>query len=146
MEDKKSHHQNSLKIDGGTFSHVQIGQAGSDLTQNQQYIPEAGEKQLTVNEVVELITQIESLFRTSDLPEQQKKQALKHLDYANDAVQEKEPDKNTAVISLQKATKVLKEANETANAGQGLWQKLEPISKQLAPWLGIAVKNILFAS
>lgn len=146
MEDKKSQHQNSLKIDGGTFSHVQIGQAGSDLTQNQQYIQKESEKQLTVNEVVELITQIESLFRNSDLPEPQKKQALKHLDYAHDAVQEKEPDKNTAVISLQKANKVLKEANETANAGQGLWQKLEPIGKQLAPWLGIAVKNLLFAS
>ena len=38
---------------------------------------------------------------------------------------------------------VLKEANETLGAGQGLGQKLEPIAKQLAPWLGIAVKNLL---
>lgn len=129
-----------MSISGGQFSGVQIGQAGGDITQNQQNTQGRAEKQLTLTEVVELIQQIESLFRNSDLPNDLKKQALKHLDYANDAVQEKEPDKNTAAISLQKATKVLKEANETFNAGQGLWQKLETIIKQLAPWLGIAAK------
>jgi hypothetical protein len=133
----------SLNIGSGQFSGVQVGQAAGDMTQNQQNTQGEAEKQLTLPEVAELMAQIEFIFRNSDLPEDQKKQALKHLDYATDAVNEKEPDKNTAATSLQKASKVLKETNETFNAGQGIWQNLEPIAKQLAPWLGVAAKSLL---
>ena len=87
--------------------------------------------------------EIELLFSSSYLADKQKKQALKHIDYAKDAVKEEEPDKNTAAISWQKATKVLKEANETLDVGTGLWQKLKPIVNQLAPWLGIAAKSLI---
>ncbi|PSB45501.1 CHAT domain-containing protein [Cyanosarcina cf. burmensis CCALA 770] len=132
----------SIVFNGGSNS-GQIGQAGRDLNQNQYNTQGVVEKQLTLSEVIELIGKIESLFSYSDLPDQQKKQALKHLGYAKDAVQEKQADKTTAAISLQKTTQVLKEANETLGLGQGLWQKLEPIAKQLAPWLGITVKSLV---
>jgi hypothetical protein len=122
----------------------QIGQAGGNLNQNQSNNQGGVEKQLSIAEVVELIEKMESLFSSSDLPDELKGKTLKHIDYAKEAVQEKEPDKNTAVSSLQKASKVLKEANETLGAGKGLWHKLKPIAKQLAPWLGIAAKNIFW--
>ena len=132
----------SLVFNGSNNS-GSIGLAGRDLNQNQYNIPGSVEKQLSVIEVVELIEKIESLFSYSDLPDKQKKQALKHIDYAKEAVQERQPDKNTAATSLQKANQALKEANETLGTGQGLWQKLEPIAKQLAPWLGIALKSLV---
>lgn len=132
----------SIVFNGGSYS-GQIGQAGGNLKQNQYNNQKSVEKQLSIAEVIELIEKIESLFSHSDLPDDQKKQALKHIDYAKDAVQEKEPDKNIAAKSLQKATQVLKEANETLGVGQGLWQKLEPIAKQLVPWLGIAAKSFI---
>ncbi|KST63727.1 CHAT domain-containing protein [Mastigocoleus testarum] len=132
----------SIVFNCGSYS-GQIGQAGGDLNQN-QYNNQAGvEKQLSVTEVVELIEQIEFLFSNSDLPEQQKKKALKHIDYAKDAVQEEQADKNTATKSLQKATKVLEEVNETLGVGQGVWEKLELITKPLASWLGVAVKSFI---
>ncbi|MBD2608736.1 CHAT domain-containing protein [Scytonema hofmannii FACHB-248] len=133
----------SLNISGGNLSGVQLGQAARDLTQNQQNTQDGTEKELTLNEVVERIAQIETLFRTSDLPEDLKEKAINLLKSAKDEVKEKEPDKDFATKNLQKATKVLKEANETFGAGQGLWQKLQPIAEQLAPWLGIAAKNLL---
>ena len=133
----------SFTISGSQFSGTQIGQAGGDITQTQQNTQSTVEKQLTPTEVVELIAQIESLFLNSNLSDIFKKQALKHLDYAKDAVQEQEPDKNTVATSLQKATKVLKEANETLGVDQRLWQKLQPIAKQLAPWLGVAAKSLI---
>jgi hypothetical protein len=133
----------SMSFSGGQLSGVQAGQAGGDLTQTQQNSQGEAEKQLTPVEVVELIAQIETLFRNSDLPEEQKEKALKHLETAKEETQETEPDKNYAAKSLQRATKVLKEANETVGAGQGLWQKLEPITSKLAPWLGIAAKSLL---
>lgn len=132
----------SMSFSGGQFSGVQIGQAGGDLTQNQE-LAQDNTPSLSPEKVVELIAEIEYLFLNSDLPDDTKKQAFKHLDYAKDAVQEKEPDKNTAVSSLQKASKVLKDANETLSAGQGIWQKLKPIVKELAPWLGITAKTLL---
>lgn len=131
----------SIVFNGGNNS-GQIGQADGNLNQNQYNNPGGLEQQLSLIEVVELIEKIEFLFGDSDLPEKQKKQALKHIDYAKEVVQEEEPDKNTASKSLQKATKVLKEANENFGAGKGIWQKLEPIGNKLTPWLGIAAKNI----
>ncbi|MDZ8257015.1 CHAT domain-containing protein [Nostoc sp. ChiQUE01b] len=132
----------SIVFNGGTNS-GQIGQAGGDMNQNQYNTQDSREKELSITEILELIEKIQSLFSSSDLPDKQKKQALKHIDYAKDAVQEEEPDKSTAAKSLQKATQILKEVNETLGAGQGLWQKLEPIAKQLAPWLGIAAKSLV---
>lgn len=135
----------SINISGGTVS-GQVGQAGHDVIQNQRNTQAPTEKQLMPTEVVELIAKIESLFLTSDLPDVTKKQALKHLDYAKDAVQDKEPDKSTAAISLKKAVVVLKEANEAFGAGQSIWKKLEPIANQLAPWLEISAKSLVLFS
>lgn len=134
----------SMNFSGGQLSGVQIGQAGRDLTQTQQNSQGEVEKQLTPDEVVDLIAQVETLFRSSDLPDEQKEKAIKHLETAKEEVKEAEPDKDFAAKNLQRATKVLKDAGETVAASQGLWQKLEPIAKQLAPWLGIAAKNILW--
>ncbi|MGG6242130.1 hypothetical protein ACQ4N7_26220 [Nodosilinea sp. AN01ver1] len=134
----------SLNISGGQFSGgIQVGQAGRDLSQTQRIVGGNPEKQLTVTEVVELISQIENLFETSDLPSDQQEKAIKHLETAKEEVQAKDPDKDFAMKSLQRATKVLKEANEAVGAGEGLWKKLEPIVTQLAPWLGVAAKALL---
>ncbi len=141
MAEEKS--PQSISISGSQVPGM-VGLAGHDLIQTQHNSQGEAEKQLASTDVVELIAKIETLFQTSDLPEEQKKKVLKHLDYAKDAVQEKQPDKGTAKTSLQKATEVLKETNEAFGAGQGLWQKLEPIFTQLAPWLGVAAKTLLF--
>ena len=52
--------------------------------------------------------------------------------------QEEKPDKDFAAKSLQRATKVLKEAGETVDAGTSLWSKVQPIINRLSPWLGVA--------
>ncbi len=98
---------------------------------------------MTPAEVVELIAQIETLFRDSDLPEAQKEKALKYLDSAKEEAQETEPNKNIAVTSFQRASKVLKDTNEAFGAGQGLLEKLKPLAETLAPWFGIAAKSLL---
>lgn len=126
----------SISISGGTVS-GQVAQAGRDITQNQQINQESGEKPLSPTEVVELIGQLETLFKCSDLSENQKNKAITHLEAAKEATKEREPDKDYAAKSLQKATKVLKDTNEIIEAGQGLWKKIEPILKQILPWLGV---------
>lgn len=139
MSEEKS--SQSFSISGGQVSHAQIGgQAGRDLsaTQNQQINQNESQKPLTQADVVELIAQLEELFRISGLPEAQTTKSIKHLEAAKEEVQEKEPDKDFAAKNLQKATKVLKEANEAVTAGTSIWEKVQPIIIKLVPWLGVA--------
>ncbi|HEY9740250.1 MAG TPA: hypothetical protein V6C90_07140 [Coleofasciculaceae cyanobacterium] len=145
MSEEKPSPSQSFSISGGQLSGVNIGGiAGSNLTANQQISQGESEKQLSSADVVELIAQIEELFQNSDLPEAQKEKVIKHLQAAKEEATETEPDKDYALKSFQRAAKALKEANETVSAGQGLWQKLEPIVIQLAPWFGVAAKSLLW--
>ncbi len=137
----------SLSISGGQLSDVQLGLAGHNLTQIKQSIRDTPEQQPTSTEVIELIAQIETLLDGSDLPEDQKKKALKHLDSVKEEAAkedtEEKPDKDFATKSLQRATKVIKDASETVEASKSLWDKLQPIVTRIIPWLG-AAKSIFF--
>ena len=131
----------SFNISGGELSNVNIGGiAGGDMNVNQSQQISAGEsaKELTSADVVKLIVQLEDIFRSASLPEAQTSKAIKHLETAKEEAQETEPDKEFAAKSLQRATKVLKEAGETVEAGTSLWQQVKPILKTLSPWLGVA--------
>jgi hypothetical protein len=127
----------SLSISGGSVS-GQVTQAGGNVTQTQQINQQSAEKQLTVIEVVELISQIETLLEDTTLPNDLRNKAITHLEAAKDATQEEEPDKDYAAKSLQKTAKIMKEASETMESGQKLWNKVTPILKQLLPWFGVA--------
>ncbi len=136
----------SFSISGAQLSEVQIGGiAGQDMnvTQNQQIGTSESSKPLTQADVVELIVQLEELFRSSGLPEAQTAKAIKHLEAAKEEAQEEKPDKDFAAENLQRATKVLKEAGETVEAGTSLWQKVKPILETVSPWLGVAASFLI---
>jgi CHAT domain len=126
----------SVNISGGQSG--QFAVAGGNVTQTQQFNQENPAKQLTVTEVVESIDRIAALFKSSALSEELKNKATTHLGAAKEEVKEKEPEKEYAAKSLQKAVNILKSANETVTASEGLWNKVQPILKQLLPWLGVA--------
>lgn len=131
----------SINISRGNIS-GQVGQAGRDLIQTQDR--DETKKQLTAAEVIQLIRQIEGLLKDSALPDKQKTKAIIHLEAVKEEAEAKEPDKQYAVKSLQKATKLLKEANETVGAGKNLWKKVTPILTKLLPWLGVTSKFLGF--
>ncbi len=137
-EDKISQ---SLNVSGGHLSNVQIGgQAGRDLTMNQhQQVDEGTGERLNSQDVIALIVQLETLFSESELPTPQAEKAIQHLAVAKEEIADVEPDKEFAAKNLQRATKVLKDAGETIEAGTGLWSKVEPILNELFKWLGVAV-------
>jgi CHAT domain len=134
----QKHSPQSITISGSNIS-GHVGQAGENLTQTQYQNQGKSTKQLTLAEVIQLITQIETLLRGSALPNDQKDKAMTHLESVKDEVASEEPDKQFAAKSLQKVTKLLKETNETVGVGQELWNKVAPILKQLLPWLGVGV-------
>ncbi len=126
----------SISISGGVIS-GQVAQAGRDITQTQQIDYGSAEKQLSITDVVELITQIENLFKHSGISDREINKAIIHLEAAKEATQEEVPDKNYVAKSLQKATRVLKDTSESIDVTQRFWQKVEPILKQILPWLGV---------
>ena len=131
----------SISISGGQLSSVQIGGlAGRDLTvnQSQQMGVETAEKSLTAADVVALLDQLKALLQAADLPENDKAKTLRSLETTQDEVQADEPDKEFAAKSLQRATKVLKDAGATVEAGTSLWQKMTPILETVSPWLNVA--------
>ncbi|GAB4196557.1 MAG: hypothetical protein Fur006_44110 [Coleofasciculaceae cyanobacterium] len=127
----------SLSVSGSTVS-GQVAQVVGNVNQTQSINQGSLEKQLTVTEVVELITRIQTLLKDTALPDSLESRTMTHLEAAKEASQEEEPDKDYAAKSLQKATKIIKEASETMESGQKLWNKVTPILKQLLPWLGVA--------
>lgn len=136
-EDKVSQ---SISISGGQLSNVQIGgQAGGDLTVNQvQHIGDEAADQLTSADVITLLDQLKALLQASDLSDDDKTKAIRGIESAQDEVQADEPDKEFAAKNLQRATKILKDASETVEAGTSLWQKATPILETVSPWLKVA--------
>ena len=137
-------HSQSISISGGTLNQVQIGgQAGGDL--NVQQV-QGSDNAVTVPdqaEAVNLIQQLADLIDALDLPEAEKKRAQRHLDAAQEEVQQPEPDKPFALKNLQRATQVLTSANEVVEASSGLGERLGAIAARLAPWFGVAAKTLL---
>lgn len=138
MSDKRA--SQSININERKISNVQIGGiAGRDQTVTQtQQASIFGEILLTQTDVVDLIVQLEDIFRSSGLPDELAIKALKHLETAKQEVQAEKPDKEFAAKSLQRATRVLKEAGETVAAGSSLWQKVKPVMATLSSWFGVA--------
>jgi hypothetical protein len=131
----------SFSISGGQLSNIQIGgQAGRDLNlqQHQQVVQSKAEQPLTQREIVELLVQVEAIVR-ANLPPEQASKALKHLESVKEEAESSEPDRNFAAKSLQRATQVMKEANDTVEAGTNLWQKIEPLLSRLSPWLKVGI-------
>ena len=92
---------------------------------------------LTPTDVIELISQLEAVFQSSGLPEVHAIKAIRQLEAAKAEAQSAEPNKAFAANSLQRAAKVLKEASVTVDAGNSLWEKVQPIVSKLSPWLGV---------
>lgn len=130
----------NINISGGQLSNVQLGgQAGRDLNvnQSQEMGADSTGESLTVGEVSALLDQLKALLQSTNLPASDKERAVRSVETAKDEIQSEEPDKEFAAKSLRNATRVLKEAGETVEAGTGLWQKIKPILETVGPWLGI---------
>ena len=136
----------SISIAGGQLANVQIGgQAGQDLTavQTQFVGTEETVPLLAATKVAEQIDLIKVMIETSHLSTEEKEKAVRNLDNATDEVQSNEPDKGFATKSIKRATTVLKNANETVEAGTSLWKNVKPIVEAISPWLGVAASTLI---
>ncbi|MBD2254942.1 hypothetical protein [Nostoc parmelioides] len=136
MSDQKP--PQSISISGSSLSNNQIGQAGRDQTQTQQIIQSSTAPSLSQEKVLALLADLENLIKNTSIPQNQQEKALRYLSVAKEEAQTENPDKQFTADSLKKVAGVLKETNETIETGQKIWGKIQPILKQLLPWLGVA--------
>ncbi|WP_019502823.1 hypothetical protein [Pseudanabaena sp. PCC 6802] len=141
MFGKKPHSSQSISINGGQVSGL-VGVAGENLVQIQHDSQASGMQVVTQQRAVELLEELEELLKMPALPLEYQNKALRYLGAAKEESQTINPDKQFTADSLKKVAGVLKEANETIEASQGIWQKVQPILNQLLSWLGFA-SNLL---
>jgi hypothetical protein len=142
MPDEKASQSQSFT---GSPVSGQVGQ-GRDFQQIQSHQAASPEKQLSTPEVIELLSQLETLLQDADLPAPEKEKAIKYLGAAQEEAKEEEPDKELATKSLKRMSETLQTiqtagetVGETVEASQNLWQKVKPILAPLVTsWLGVA--------
>lgn len=114
---------------------------GNVIQQTDQVAP--AEKEITQDEAITLLEQIEALLQTADLPDEKKKKANNLLAVVKDEAKEANPDKDSIKANLKKVAESIKTTSETVEATQGLWKTFTPIFVKLAPWIGVAASFFL---
>ncbi|MBW4635680.1 MAG: hypothetical protein KME30_28510 [Iphinoe sp. HA4291-MV1] len=131
----------SQNISGGQmYGGMQAAQGNyNQQSMDTNVTPSANEKQLTQEEVIQLLAKIEQLIQSaSELPEATKEKSLRYLGAAKEEAQSEEADKQLAAGNLKRMTETLKIANETVASTSSLWKNIQPILIQLPAWLGVA--------
>ena len=130
----------SQSVSGGQmYGGMQAAQGDNNQQTQETNVAASNEKQLTQQEVIQMLAQIEELVGGSpELPEADKEKSLKYLGAALAEVREPEPDKQLVAGSVKRMSETLKTASETVASGKTLWENVKPILVQLPGWLGVA--------
>ena len=111
-------------------------------TMSTQAAASAGE-QLTQQEVLQMLEQIEQMIDSAEIPEDIKEEANTYLGAAKKAVEKEEPNKERVNINLEGVAEELEKASKVAEAGTTLFTKVKPILVKVAGWLGAAAGSFL---
>ena len=91
-----------------------------------------------MREVIDLLTEVEKIIQTSNLPIKDKNKVGAYINVTKLEVQESNPDKSLAISNLKKASETIKSANDTVQNTKQLWTNLQPLLLQIGEWLGVA--------
>lgn len=130
----------SQNVSGGNvYGGMQAAQGENNLQSMETNVVASGEKQLTKEDVIRILAQLEQLVGTNpELPEAAKEKSLKYLGAAKEEAQTTEPDKQLAAGNLKRMAETLKTTSETVASTKSLWENVKPVLKELPSWLGVA--------
>ncbi|MBD2452359.1 pentapeptide repeat-containing protein [Nostoc sp. FACHB-152] len=112
------------------------------LTQQNQVDTETGES-LTKEDVVKLLTQLETLIKGAELHPDTKEEVIEDLSAAKKATDKEEPNKQRALDRLTGVAETLEKTSKSVEAGQKIWTTAKPIIVKIATWLGVAAGSHL---
>ena len=99
---------------------------------------QAKEEDLTKDDVVKLLADLEKLIDESDLSADSKEEADAYLKAAKKAIAKPEPKKKPALTNMEQVKETLEGASKVAVAGQKFWKAAGPIVLKVMTWLGAA--------
>lgn len=123
------------KISG---SAIEMGQAGGNLQQEQTANTQAQEQEITANEVVAWLEQLEAAVKATAIDPAQQEELLDYLRPAKREAAKESPNKELVGQNLKRVSETLKVLSETTESGRKLWQTGLAVFKSVAPWLGVA--------
>jgi len=142
MSDKSGKISQSANHSSG--ANLQVIKGNNNRQTNSHALTDSGtDQELTTAEVIVLLNKIQDLLNTANLPDTIKEDAATYLNAAKKATDKEEPKKETAAINLKEMAETLKDATETIEASNSLWEKVQPILVQIANWLGVAATSLL---
>ncbi|WP_375493320.1 hypothetical protein [uncultured Nostoc sp.] len=117
---------------------AQAAQGNHNKQTQETNVAASGEKQLTKEDVIQILAQIEQLIvEAPELPEADKKKSLQYLGIAKEEAQTPKPNKNFASENLNRMAKTLKTTSETVASTKSLWENVKPLLQQLPSWLEV---------
>ena len=130
----------------GSISQSNTGSMGGGMQaaigNNNQQVMSAqtapAEEQLTKDDVIKLIADLEEEIASSKLSDKDKNSINTYLAPVKEELKEQEPDKELIQSSLENATKKMNKLSQTLDAAKKLWDKAQPIISKVAPWFGAA--------
>lgn len=130
----------SQSMSGGEMHGGMQGVQGNHNQQRMETnVAPSGEKNLTQEDVVRMLAQIEQMVEEfPSLPEADKEKSLRYLGAAKEEAQADEPDKHLAAGNLKRMTETLKATNETVESTKTLWDNVKPILQELPGWFNVA--------
>lgn len=131
---------NSQSIDKNQGNIQTITTAGEVNNIKQNVSQEEGER-ITQQEAIELLTKIEELINTANLPSEIVNEATKYVVKAKEEAEEEQPQKSIIISQLDRATNTIKKVDSSVTAISELTTKLKPLFSKLALWLHLALEH-----
>jgi AbiTii len=103
-----------------------------------------GVENLTQADVIQLLTELESLIKETELPAETKAEVIEDLSAAKTATDREEPNKKRALDRLTSVAETLEKTSKGLDAGQKIWQTAKPVLIKVATWLGAAAGSHFF--
>ncbi|WP_373526013.1 hypothetical protein [Nostoc sp.] len=129
----------SVNVDGGSNVGDIVTAQGKNIQQTTEInSASSGEKQLTKEDVMQKLLQIEEFISNAQLPLDSKEKATAYLDAAIEATKKEPPNKELAKVNLIGMANTLETASKTVASGKTLWENVKPVLRELPIWFDIA--------
>lgn len=96
---------------------------------------ERTESQLTKEQVIDLVSQLQKTIESSQLIDKEKRKIIAYLSPIIEEIKEDNPDKKAVKLTLEGITHKINQLSYNLDTATRLWQKAEPILNQIQYWV-----------
>lgn len=135
---------------GGIQQNITNSSVGGGIQAN---IGDHGQQTMTVQasigdvptpaEIITDLSNLDTLIQQSELPADVKQKLAQYLTITTDEVQAEDPDKPFVAKNLERMTKTLQEAEQSATSARTIVETMTPIVTKIATWIGPAAATLL---